>query len=49
MAKGRLSQHCYVVWRKPSRVGVMFDRFNEPSIDLVPIGIDGRHDGGDSG
>jgi len=30
-------------------VGVMFDRFNEPSIDLVPIGIDGRHDGGDSG
>jgi len=27
----------------------MFDRFNEPSIDLVPIGIDGRHDGGDSG
>ena len=39
MAEGRLSQHCYVVWRTPTRVGVMFDRSNEPSIDLVPIGI----------
>jgi hypothetical protein len=40
MAEGRLSQHCYVVWRKPFRVGVMFDRLNEPCIDLVPIGIE---------
>ena len=35
MAEGRLSQHCYVVWRKQTRVGVMFDLLNEPSIDPV--------------
>jgi PilZ domain len=36
MADGRLSQHCYVVWRKPTRVGVMFDRLNEPGIERAP-------------
>jgi len=33
MANGHLSQHCYVIWRTPTRVGVMFDRLNEPSIE----------------
>jgi hypothetical protein len=31
MANGHLSQHCYVVWRKPRCLGVTFDRLNEPN------------------
>jgi hypothetical protein len=26
MADGRVSQHCYVVWRHEKRIGVTFDR-----------------------
>ena len=33
MADGHLSQHCYVIWRKPTSVGVSFDRLNEPTIE----------------
>jgi hypothetical protein len=25
MADGRVSQHCYVVWRRENRIGVTFD------------------------
>jgi hypothetical protein len=25
MADGRVSQHCYVVWRREKRIGIMFD------------------------
>jgi hypothetical protein len=32
MANGHLSQHCYVVWRKPRCLGVAFDRLNEPNV-----------------
>lgn len=32
MANGHLSQHCYVVWRKPGCLGVTFDRLNEPNV-----------------
>jgi hypothetical protein len=32
MANGHLSQHCYVVWRKPRCLGVTFDRLNEPNV-----------------
>ena len=32
MADGHLSQHCYVVWRTPTRLGVTFDRLNEPNV-----------------
>jgi hypothetical protein len=39
MVDGHLTQHCYVVWRNPSRVGVTFVRLNEPIIDPAPSGI----------
>jgi hypothetical protein len=39
MVDGRLTQHCYVVWRNPTRLGVTFDRLNEPIIDPAPSGI----------
>lgn len=32
IADGQLSQHCYIVWRKPTCVGVAFDRLNEPDL-----------------
>ena len=34
MADGHLSQHCYVIWRKPTSVGVTFDRLNEPDLEM---------------
>jgi hypothetical protein len=39
MANGRISQHCYIVWRRPTRVGVTFDRLNEPTIDSLPHSV----------
>ncbi|MBR1216161.1 PilZ domain-containing protein [Bradyrhizobium sp. JYMT SZCCT0180] len=32
MADGHLRQHCYVIWRKPTCVGVTFDRLSEPDL-----------------
>jgi len=32
MADGHLSQHCYVVWRRPRCLGVTFDRLKEPNV-----------------
>ena len=39
MANGRISQHCYIVWRRSTRVGVTFDRLNEPTIDSLPHSV----------
>jgi hypothetical protein len=39
MANGRISQHCYIVWRRSTRVGVTFDRLNEPTIDSHPYSV----------
>jgi hypothetical protein len=39
MANGRTSQHCYIVWRRSTRVGVTFDRLNEPTIDSLPYSV----------
>ena len=33
MANDHLSQHCYVVWRKPRCLGVTFDHLNEPNLE----------------
>jgi hypothetical protein len=43
MVDGHLSQHCYVVWRNTTRLGVTFDRLNEPIIEPALSG-EPRHD-----
>jgi PilZ domain len=42
MVAGRVSQHCYVVWRKEKRIGVRFDCSKEADIDPLPRGPDHR-------